>query len=83
MCQVLNNNAKEGVRVVGHWAGGDAAYVPLRPIYWPGGVMPDSASRVVRIMVPLPFTGSWTGGKVANPITHKMPPLPTVYLHVI
>ena len=65
LCQVLNNNAKKGgTRVVGRWAGGDAAYEPLQETFWPGGVTPGIVARVVRIMVPLPFSREWDGGKV-------------------
>ena len=61
--EVLNRGtANQGkATVVGHWAGGDSAYKPTREIVWPGGVTPDHAARVIRVLVPLPLF--WRGGR--------------------
>ena len=63
--EVLNRGTANQARatVVGYWAGGDSAYKPSSEIVWPGGVTPDYAARVIRVLVPLPFTGEYTTGK--------------------
>ena len=45
-----NAGEAEDVYVVGRWNGGSSEYQSLRPISWPGGRLPDAATRVVRVL---------------------------------
>ena len=66
ICEVLNRGTAKQAKstVVGHWAGGDSAYNSTHEIVWPGGVTPDYAARVIRVLVPLPLDGRGSLGKV-------------------
>ena len=55
----------EGVYVVGRWNGGSSTYESLKPITWPGGVVPDDSSRIIQLLGVVPLSGTFDVGKVS------------------